>query len=53
MIVCLASTEDVGDLTIGEYFVCSPLPMMEDVGKALSGLGVPRRHIHTERFTLR
>jgi len=43
----------VGDLAKGEYFVCGPLPMMEDVGKALSGLGVPRRRIHTERFALR
>jgi len=43
----------VGDLTRGEYFICGPRPMMEDVGKALSGLGVPRRRIHTERFALR
>jgi predicted ferric reductase len=43
----------VGDLTKGEYFICGPRPMMEDVGKALSGLGIPRRRIHTERFALR
>jgi len=43
----------VGDLAKGEFFVCGPLPMMQDIRKALSGQGVPRRRIHTERFALR
>lgn len=43
----------VGDFTKGEFFVCGPRPMMEDIEQALSSLGVPKRRIHTERFALR
>ena len=43
----------VGDLARGNYFVCGPPPMMKDVRRALYCLGVPRRHIHSERFALR
>jgi predicted ferric reductase len=45
--------KQVEDFTRGEYFVCGPPPMMKDVRKALYGLGVPRSHIHSERFALR
>jgi predicted ferric reductase len=43
----------VEDLARGDYFVCGPPSMMKDVRKALYSLGVPRRHIHSERFALR
>ena len=33
-----------------EYFVCGPQPMVSAVSRDLSGLGVPLRRIHTERF---
>jgi ferredoxin-NADP reductase len=43
----------VGDFGKGEFFVCGPPPMMTDVQKTLSILGVPKRRIHMERFALR
>jgi ferredoxin-NADP reductase len=33
-----------------EYFVCGPPGLMDAMEEALVGLGVPARHIHTERF---
>jgi predicted ferric reductase len=33
-----------------EYFLCGPQPMVSAVSRDLSGLGVPLRRIHTERF---
>ncbi len=33
-----------------EYFVCGPQPMVSAASRDLSGLGVPLRRIHTERF---
>jgi 3-phenylpropionate/trans-cinnamate dioxygenase ferredoxin reductase subunit len=33
-----------------EYFICGPQPMVSSVSRDLSGLGVPLRRIHTERF---
>jgi predicted ferric reductase len=33
-----------------EYFVCGPPGLMDAIEKALVGLGVPARRIHTERF---
>jgi ring-1,2-phenylacetyl-CoA epoxidase subunit PaaE len=36
--------------TIDEAFVCGPDPMMADVEAELLGAGVPREHVHLERF---
>jgi len=35
------------------HFVCGPLPMMDAVETALSGLGVADRNIVSERFSYR
>jgi len=43
----------VGDFEKGEFFVCGPPPMMSDVQKILSDLGVSKKRIHMERFALR
>jgi predicted ferric reductase len=43
----------VGDFKKGAFFLCGPPPMMRDLQKTLSDLGVPKKHIHTERFALR
>lgn len=32
------------------HFVCGPAPFMDAVTHALRYLGVPRKHIHIERF---
>jgi len=45
--------EHVQDFTEGHFFICGPPPMMSDVKKMLSGLGVQKRRIHSERFALR
>jgi ring-1,2-phenylacetyl-CoA epoxidase subunit PaaE len=36
---------------VDHAFVCGPQPMIEGLEKALSDLGLPREHIHIERFT--
>ena len=36
--------------TIDEAFVCGPATMIEDVEQALVAAGVPREHVHVERF---
>jgi predicted ferric reductase len=33
-----------------QYFVCGPTPMLDAVEEHLSEIGVPRFHIHTERY---
>ncbi|OAV43070.1 ferredoxin--NADP reductase [Lewinella sp. 4G2] len=33
-----------------QYFICGPGKMIDDVEQALLGLGVLKKHIHTERF---
>ncbi|MFO7739929.1 MAG: ferric reductase-like transmembrane domain-containing protein [Desulfatiglandaceae bacterium] len=43
----------VGDFETGEFFVCGPPPMMSDIQKILSDLGVSKKRIHMERFALR
>jgi predicted ferric reductase len=43
----------VGDFTRGDFFVCGPPGMMKDLEKALFTLGVERRRLHSERFSLR
>lgn len=43
----------VGDFAEGEFFICGPPQMMSDIQKILSGLGVSKQRIHTERFALR
>lgn len=35
-----------------QYFVCGPLPMMEEMEKILPELGIPPEQIHTERFDI-
>ena len=36
--------------TIDEAFVCGPATMIDEVEQALVDAGVPRRHVHVERF---
>jgi ring-1,2-phenylacetyl-CoA epoxidase subunit PaaE len=36
--------------TIDEAFVCGPATMIDDVEQALVEAGVPREHVHVERF---
>ena len=36
--------------SIDEAFVCGPASMIDDVEGALVGAGVPRAHVHVERF---
>jgi ring-1,2-phenylacetyl-CoA epoxidase subunit PaaE len=36
--------------TIDEAFVCGPATMIDDVERAVVGAGVPREHVHVERF---
>jgi len=36
--------------SIDEAFVCGPASMIDDVERALVGAGVPRAHVHVERF---
>jgi predicted ferric reductase len=43
-----ALPDDMGDL---QCYVCGPPPMMAAVEKALFGLGVPHRQVHSELFT--
>ena len=40
----------VPDLREREVYLCGPTPMMEGVRDGLQLLGIPRRHIHFERF---
>ncbi len=42
----------VGDIAEREVFICGPPSMMDDVEKACEELGVEKRDIHTERFSL-
>ncbi len=36
--------------TVDEAFVCGPASMIDDVEQALVAAGVPREHVHVERF---
>ena len=40
----------VPDVEDHDVYVCGPAPMMQSVERTLRDLGVPRRHIHAERF---
>jgi predicted ferric reductase len=40
----------VPDLLEREVYLCGPTPMMEAVRDGIQLLGIPRRHIHFERF---
>ncbi len=42
----------VPDATEREVFLCGPVPMMDAVTRELTQLGVPKRKIYTERFSL-
>jgi 3-phenylpropionate/trans-cinnamate dioxygenase ferredoxin reductase subunit len=35
-----------------QWFVCGPAPMITSVLRDLAALGVPRTHVHTERFDM-
>lgn len=35
-----------------EYFICGPLIMIDKVEEALMGLGVPKGHIHSEKYEM-
>ena len=39
-------------LTRFQYFVCGPNALMDAMEKALPQIGVPRDHVHTERFDM-
>jgi ferredoxin-NADP reductase len=40
----------VPDVREREVYLCGPTPMMEAVRDGLQLLGIPRGHIHFERF---
>jgi ferredoxin-NADP reductase len=40
------------DVTRKSFYLCGPPAMMDMVGQALRGLGVPPARLHTERFSL-
>ena len=42
----------VPDITDRDVFVCGPPPMTSAVLRSLRALGVPRRQVHAERFSL-
>ena len=42
----------VPDAAAREWFVCGPEGYMRAIRRAARALGVPRRHVHAERFTL-
>jgi ring-1,2-phenylacetyl-CoA epoxidase subunit PaaE len=37
--------------SVDQAFICGPQPMIEGLGTALVGLGLPRERVHIERFT--
>jgi predicted ferric reductase len=39
-------------LTRFQYFICGPNALMDAMEKALPQIGVPRDHVHTERFDM-
>lgn len=43
--------ETFGGLNADEYFICGPVPMMENVKTTLEGLKIPKEKIHIEYFT--
>lgn len=45
-------TELIPDLRARDVFVCGPPPMMRRTIASLHEVGVPRTHIHSERFAL-
>lgn len=47
-----AVKELVPDATEREVFLCGPPPMMKSLIKKLRELGIPKRHIYFERFSL-
>lgn len=47
----LALIENFGGVNAGEYFICGPAPMMENVKSALESLKIAKEKIHIEYFT--
>ena len=43
----------VNDFEKGQFFICGPPPLMDEVIRFLRGLGVNTKRIHYERFALR
>lgn len=46
-----AILESFDGLKADEYFICGPLPMMENIKTALEGLNILKEKIHIEYFT--
>jgi ferredoxin-NADP reductase len=44
--------ELVPDIADRDVYVCGPPPLPEIAGRHVRAAGVPRRHVHTERFAL-
>ena len=44
--------EMVGDLNGKEIFICGPPPMMKSLKAQLHSMGIPKRKIHTEEFSM-
>jgi ferredoxin-NADP reductase len=44
--------ELVPDAADRDVFLCGPPRMTDAIGRNLRAVGVPRRHLHTERFAL-
>ena len=44
--------ELVPDLDDRDVFVCGPPAMAQAIARNVRSAGVPRRHVHTERFAL-
>jgi ferredoxin-NADP reductase len=40
----------VSDIAQRDVYVCGPPAMIEAVGRRLQALGVPSKHVHSERF---
>jgi nitric oxide dioxygenase len=48
--VDLHAIRDVAVLPDADYYLCGPLPFMDEQRRALSELGVPPQRIHAEVF---
>ncbi len=44
--------ERFGDLKNSEFFICGPPVMMQTISRQLRELGVPKKQIHSEEFSL-
>ena len=44
--------DEIKDIPQQQYFICGPKPMMDAIRKTLCDLGVAKRKIHFEEFSL-